>query len=90
MVQSLSKEMDGIFFISVIDDGITAGADNAIWFIEHNGNRIGRITVTGEVKEFPVPVPEAGLSVIASGPEGSYGLQNKMYKSRVEIHPAFV
>ena len=41
---------------------ITAGADGAMWFVELNGadgqatdgNRVGRITMDGEVTEFPV------------------------------------
>ncbi|HDX9590351.1 virginiamycin B lyase family protein [Bacillus sp. WLY-B-L8] len=29
--------------------GITVGVDRALWFTEHKGNRIGRMTVTGEI-----------------------------------------
>ena len=36
---------------------ITAGPDRALWFTEGNGNKIGRITTTGEVEEFRVPTP---------------------------------
>ena len=33
--------------------GIAAGPDGAVWFTERNGNRIGRISATGAITEFP-------------------------------------
>ena len=44
--------------------GITAGPDGALWFTDDHGNRIGRITTSGQVREFPLPTAH-------STPEGS-------------------
>ena len=50
---------------------ITAGPDRALWFTEGNGNKIGRITTTGEVEEFRVPTPASSPQGIAAGPDGA-------------------
>jgi streptogramin lyase len=34
---------------------LTVGPDNNLWFTEYNGNRIGRITVDGQITEFDLP-----------------------------------
>ncbi|MFL5358203.1 Virginiamycin B lyase [Archangium sp.] len=48
--------------------GITAGPDGALWFAEHNGNKIGRIDVNGNITEFgPVDQPHT----IGAGPDGN-------------------
>ncbi|WP_199614091.1 virginiamycin B lyase family protein [Paenibacillus alkalitolerans] len=39
---------------------ITTGADGALWFTENQSNRIGRITVDGDIREFPIPSANAG------------------------------
>ncbi len=31
-----------------------------MWFAEKTGNKIGRITMQGQITEFPVPTPNAG------------------------------
>jgi hypothetical protein len=36
-------------------EGITTGPDGALWFTERGGNQIGRITPSGQVREFPLP-----------------------------------
>ena len=49
--------------------GITPGPDGALWFTEHNADKIGRIDVTGVITEF------AGLTSdparITTGPDGN-------------------
>ena len=51
---------------------IAAGADGNLWFTEHIGNRIGRITPRGAVTEFPVgPATGVGPGDIAAGPDGN-------------------
>jgi virginiamycin B lyase len=35
--------------------GITVGPDGALWFTEQFGNNIGRITTSGQIREFPLP-----------------------------------
>lgn len=57
---------------------ITAGADGAMWFLELNGlmdglvvdgNRVGRISMTGEISEFPIPGAGGTPINIAVGPD---------------------
>jgi virginiamycin B lyase len=43
-----------------------------LWFTEYNGNKIGRITVNGNVtNEFLSPVPNANPAGIVAGPDGA-------------------
>ncbi len=57
---------------------ITAGADGHMWFVElagtmdgrkPDGNRVGRITMSGEVTEFPIPSQTGSPINIAVGPD---------------------
>jgi virginiamycin B lyase len=48
--------------------GITTGPDGALWFTEGNGNKIGRITTTGVITEYPVPTAGSGIT---AGPDGA-------------------
>jgi virginiamycin B lyase len=57
---------------------ITMGPDGALWFVElsggmdgvrTDGNRIGRITYSGEVSEYPMPAGGASAINIAVGPD---------------------
>ena len=50
---------------------IVAGPDHNLWFTESIANRIGRITVNGDVTEFSIPSPGSGPSGIVSGPDGN-------------------
>jgi len=51
---------------------LTGGPDGNIWFTEHNGNRIGRITPAGDVTEFSAGISAgASLNGITAGPDGS-------------------
>jgi len=47
---------------------IVVGPDGNLWFAELEGNAIGRMTVDGRVREFPVPTGSPGPS--SSGPHG--------------------
>ncbi|MFL5896957.1 MAG: hypothetical protein ACJ76D_00595 [Solirubrobacterales bacterium] len=47
---------------------ITLGPDDALWFTESFGRRIGRITMAGKITEYPVAAPPEG---IAAGPDGN-------------------
>jgi streptogramin lyase len=51
-------------------EGITVGPDGALWFTEHLDSRIGRITLTGEITEFPLP-RQGGPIGITTGPDGN-------------------
>ena len=50
---------------------MTLGADGALWFTEIAGNKIGRITTTGEISEFSIPTPKSQPYSIAAGPDGN-------------------
>src|SRR3954468_11372646 len=38
-----------------LPNGIAAGPDGSLWFVEFNNNAIGRITTAGVVTEYPLP-----------------------------------
>jgi virginiamycin B lyase len=38
---------------------------------EHTGNRIGRITVQGQITEYTVPTPNSIPMVVEPGPDGA-------------------
>ena len=42
-----------------------------MWFAEWNGNKIGRITMSGAVPEYAVPTPSAFPSDITVGSDGN-------------------
>lgn len=51
--------------------GITVGPDGQIWFAEMAANKIGRITLTGEFKEFDIPTENAQAYGVVSAPDGN-------------------
>ena len=50
---------------------ITLGPDGAMWFVERNVNKIGRITTTGSVTEFDIPTARSEPYAITSGNDGA-------------------
>lgn len=59
---------------------ITKGADGALWFTETGvgagfantgGNKIGRITTDGTIRQWNVPTPASQPAAIAAGPHGT-------------------
>jgi len=50
---------------------ITAGPDGNLWFTERDANKIGRITTTGVITEFPIPAAGATPDFITAGPDGN-------------------
>jgi hypothetical protein len=50
---------------------IAPGADGSLWFTLWDGNRIGRITPWGKVKEFAVPTSNSGPGGITLGPDAN-------------------
>jgi len=50
---------------------IVPGPDGALWFTESNGNKIGRITPSGQITEYPVPTAASGPYGIAVGADGN-------------------
>jgi uncharacterized repeat protein (TIGR01451 family) len=62
-------------------DRIAPGPDGALWFTENSSGKIGRITTTGVITEFPI-APASGPDEIVAGPDGALwfceGLANKI------------
>ncbi len=50
---------------------ITTGPDGNLWFTEPGASRIGRMTPTGVVTEFPTLTPAAGPTGITTGPDSN-------------------
>jgi len=49
---------------------IVVGPDKNLWFTEIGGEKVGRITTSGVIKQFPIPKAQS-LIGIASGPDGN-------------------
>jgi hypothetical protein len=49
-------------------EAITPGPDGALWFTEYFGKRIGRITTSGQITEFPAHQRPVGIT---GGPDGN-------------------
>ena len=45
---------------------ITRGADGALWFLESQANKIGRISLSGHITEYAIPTPGSRPSGIAA------------------------
>ncbi|GCE16130.1 hypothetical protein KTT_59890 [Tengunoibacter tsumagoiensis] len=48
---------------------LTAGPDNALWFAD--ANKIGRMTLDGQINEFPLSSPEINPLAIVKGSDGN-------------------
>lgn len=46
---------------------IAEGPDHALWFTENNADKVGRITASGQVTEFALPVGSGALGIAAGG-----------------------
>ncbi len=51
--------------------GIVAGPDGNLWFTEYNDDQIGRITLAGQIAEFPTLLGDSGPFGITTGPDGN-------------------
>ena len=52
-------------------DGITTGPDGALWFAELTAGRIGRISTTGSLTEYPTITAQSGPRGITAGPDSA-------------------
>jgi streptogramin lyase len=50
---------------------ITVGPDGNIWFTESALNRIGSMTLDGQITEYDVPTPNSQPELITAGPDGN-------------------
>jgi len=51
--------------------GLAAGPDDCIWFTEFDGNKIGKIDVSGNIFEYAIPTASSKPESIAAGPDGA-------------------
>jgi streptogramin lyase len=51
--------------------GITAGPDGNLWFTEAGAARIGRMTPSGALVEYPLYAPNGTPNAITAGPDGN-------------------
>lgn len=56
-------------------EGIAAGSDGNLWFTEILANKVGRITTTGSITEFPIAMADSVPRDIVSGPGGMWFAQ---------------
>ena len=63
--------------------GITSGPDGNLWFTEHSGNRIGRLSTTGTLTEIELP-KGTGPAEIVAGSDGNLWFA----EDKVESHRA--
>lgn len=49
--------------------GITVGPDGTIWFTEWGSNKIGRITLCGEIIEYQIPTSGSEPHGLVFGPD---------------------
>ena len=68
--------------------GLTAGPDGALWFTEHQGNRVGRITVAGVVTEYFLPGFAVEAGPIITGPDGNLWVGEMRGAKILRITPA--
>jgi virginiamycin B lyase len=48
-----------------------AGPDGALWFTETGRDRIGRMTTSGAITDYPVPTTSSQLGDILAGPDAA-------------------
>ena len=65
--------------------GITAGPDGALWFTETYLNKIGRITTTGELSEFPLPRKHRYPFAITAGSDDAVWFTEKLLNNTGKI-----
>jgi hypothetical protein len=71
LVRNMPNNLDPL--VGGAPKGITTGPDGALWFTESQGNQIGRITTSGQLRDFPLPtlhLPPTPNSTLSSSPEG--------------------
>lgn len=69
-----------------LPQGIVNGPDNALWFTEQAGNKIGRITADGTITEYPLPTANSGPRGIALGGAGGFVVCRTVCKPDWQYH----
>lgn len=71
-----------LFAVPSADSGlqhIAVGSDGALWFTERKAGKVGRITTSGQIAEYPIPNDASGLEdtgpdAIVAGPDAMWFL----------------
>ena len=67
---------------------ITKGPDGNLWFTENFGNKIGRITPSGTITEFPIPTPGSYPFGITTGADGNIWFAEELGNKIGRITPS--
>lgn len=51
-------------------ESVTVGFDGTVWFTEKQGNRIGRLSRSGQITELSIPTTNSRPQGIVAGPDG--------------------
>jgi virginiamycin B lyase len=57
---------------------LALGKDGALWFTENNAGKIGRITMSGAITEYPMPSASSSIIGVGVGPDGSIWVTEAM------------
>ncbi|HET7466110.1 MAG TPA: choice-of-anchor D domain-containing protein, partial [Candidatus Dormibacteraeota bacterium] len=71
-------------------EGMVAGPDGNIWFVDAGLNMVGKITPAGVITQFPVPATGAGSRSITVGPDGNFWIATTLPDSIVRLTPGGV
>jgi streptogramin lyase len=66
------------------------GIGGNLWFIEREGNTIGRVTTYGVITEFPIPTAGSNSIGITSGPDGNLWFTESQNGRIARLTPAGV
>ena len=66
---------------------LVKGSDNDLWFTEANGNKIGKITVDGQITEYAIPTDDSNPQGITAGPNGNLWFTENLGNKIGEITP---
>ena len=67
--------------------GITLGPDDNLWFTESNPSKIGRITPSGQITQFPLSDHSSAPSGITAGPDGNLWFTESRARKIARIAP---
>lgn len=57
--------------VALATQDVTKGSDGNLWFTEPGAGKIGTMTPSGAVTEYPLPADHAPVRAITSGPDGN-------------------
>jgi virginiamycin B lyase len=67
--------------------GITAGPDGRVWFAEGGSGKLGAISSTGVVEQFPLPGPARSPTWITTGADGNLWTTDATNQQLIRFKP---